>query len=115
MRNAIFALLAMSVPLAAADLSGDWKLEGQLAAVRINRVCALKQEGNKLLGKCKSAANEVELTGEIDGRNVTWKYDTDYMGSKLTLTYQGSLESDKAIKGTIVATDAKGSFTATKQ
>ena len=114
MRIAILTLVTSALPLAAADVSGDWKLEGQLANVRITRTCALKQEGSKLSGKCKSAANEVELAGTVDGTSVTWKYATDYMGTKLTLTYQGSLESDMMMKGSIETTDVKGTFTATK-
>jgi hypothetical protein len=116
MRSTIFAgLLAAAASLALADVSGDWKLEGEIAGVRINRTCALKQEGSRLSGKCKGAANEVELSGEVAAKNVTWKYDTDYMGTKLTLTYQGILESETTIKGTIAAAEVTGSFTATKQ
>jgi len=116
MRRAIVVLAAGSLArLAAADVSGEWKLEGEIAGVRISRVCALKQEGSKLSGKCKNPQNEVAIEGEVNDKSVTWRYDTDYMGTQLTLTYQGSLESASAIKGTIQAADVTGSFTATKQ
>jgi carbon monoxide dehydrogenase subunit G len=109
-------LLALSaLPVAAADISGAWKLEGNIADVRINRVCTIKQAGNKLSGGCKNQMNELSLTGEVNGNNVTWSYDADYQGQKLTLVFKGALETDTAIKGSITSEGVAGSFTATKQ
>ncbi len=111
--NSLLALIAL--PLAAADISGAWKLEGNVADVRINRICTIKQAGNKLTGACKNQMNELSLTGEVNGNNITWSYDADYQGQKLTLVFKGALEADAAIKGSITTEGASGNFTATKQ
>jgi hypothetical protein len=112
----VVALLALSVlPVAGADISGAWKVEGDIAEVHVNRVCTIKQADNKLTGACKNQVNETVLTGEVDGKNITWKYDADYQGTQVTLVYKGTLESDSAIKGSITVEGALGNFTAKKQ
>jgi hypothetical protein len=112
----LLGLLALAaLPVVAADISGAWKLEGDVADVHVNRVCTIKQSGNKLSGSCKNQMNELALTGEVNGQSVTWTYDSDYQGQKVTLVYKGTLESDAAIKGSIDASGASGSFTAKKQ
>ena len=115
MKIALTSLLLLTLPAAAADISGTWKLEGNIADVRINRVCTIKQAGAKLTGACKNQMNELPLTGEVSGNNATWSYDADYQGQKLTLVFKGALEADTAIKGSITTEGASGSFTATKQ
>lgn len=48
---------------------------------------------DQLTGKCKNDTNEVDLSGNVDGDNVAWKYDLTYEGMKLTLAFTGKLES----------------------
>ena len=108
----------MFLPLmtaAAADVSGTWKLEGEVAGVQISRMCALKQAEKKITGTCKGAMGEVTLAGEVDGKKVSFSYQADYQGQKLTVAYKGTLESDTLMKGDISADVATGSFKAEKQ
>jgi hypothetical protein len=108
-------LLVLSVgPLAAADLSGAWKVEGDIAEIHINRVCTIKQSGDKLTGTCKNQMNELAMTGEVKGNSVTWTYDSDYQGQKVTLVYKGTLDGG-TIQGSIDTEGAAGKFTAKKQ
>jgi hypothetical protein len=115
MKTLLTALGLLVLPLAAADISGAWKVEGDIADVHVNRVCTIKQTGNKLTGACKNQMNELPMSGEVNGDKVTWTYDADYQGQKVTLVYKGTLESDGAMKGTIATEGAEGSFTAKKQ
>ncbi len=112
-RTCLFALVTL--PLMAADASGTWKLEGDIAGVHISRVCTFKQSENKLTGSCKNQANDLPLTGSVKDKSITWSYDADYQGQKVTLDFKGQFESDTAIKGSIETQGVSGSFTANKQ
>ena len=115
-RKALLVLLAVpALPVVAADISGTWKLEADIANAHVNRTCVLKQAATKLTGTCKGQTNEVTLTGEINGKKFTWTYTTDYQGQTLTLEYKGTLESDTAMKGSIAAEGATGTFIAKKE
>ena len=67
MKIAIAMLVLGTLPAAAADLSGAWKLEGDVAGMHIDRTCAIKQTDNKLSGSCKNQASESTLTGAVEG------------------------------------------------
>lgn len=105
----------LAVEARAADLSGDWKIEGEVSGYAVTPVCTLKQQDNKLTGGCKSDQNDSPLKGEVDGQKVTWQYEVDYNGEKYTLQWSATLESDTAMKGTISVGGGEGAFTAKKQ
>lgn len=112
----LLALVTISVLLvAAADISGTWKLEGDIANVHVDRICTIKQVANKLTGNCKNPTSDVGLTGAVVGNSLTWTYVADYNGQKVTLVYKGTLESGTEIKGTITVEGASGTFAAKKQ
>jgi len=111
----LLTLMAVSaMALAAADASGTWKLTGEIDGIAISRVCTLKQTDSKLTGTCKNDTNEVALTGEVKGNDITWQYEVDYDGSKIALVYKGTLDGG-TIKGSVDASGTGGSFTAQKQ
>jgi len=116
MTKNLLILLSLSIlPASAADVSGAWKLEGDIAGVHINRVCTIKQAENKLTGGCKNQTNELALTGEVNGNDVIWNYDTEYEGTKVTLVFKGTVEAGTSMKGKIETTGTSGEFTAKKQ
>ncbi|HEV3197966.1 MAG TPA: hypothetical protein VGZ73_08665 [Bryobacteraceae bacterium] len=116
MTKNLLILLALSfLPASAADVSGAWRLEGDIAGVHIDRVCTIKQADNKLSGGCKNQTNELALTGEVNGNAVTWNYDVDFEGTKLSLVFKGTLEAGTSMKGKIETPGTSGQFTAKKQ
>lgn len=111
-------IVGLSVlPAFAQDLSGDWKVTGDIGGYSLRAVCTLKQDADhKLTGTCKDASSDSPLTGEIVGREVTWSYDLDYDGKVYPLVFSGTMVSDLAIKGGVEAgVVANGPFTARKQ
>ena len=112
-----FALLALLVlPLAAADISGVWKVEGNIADTDVSPVCTFKQTDAKLTGTCKPLqVGDSAVTGQVDGNKVTFQYEVDYQGVHYVLIYRGVLDSDTAMKGGFTVGDAEGAFTAKKQ
>jgi hypothetical protein len=111
-----FALLVLLVlPLAAADISGVWKVEGNIAGTDVSPVCTFKQADAKLTGVCKLVqAEEVAVTGQVDGNKVSFQYEVDYQGTHYVLIYTGVLDSDTAMKGGFTVGEGESTFIAKK-
>ena len=111
-------MLFASLPALAEDVSGVWKVNGQIADHTITPTCTLKQEEKQISGNCKvDADHTLDVKGSVSDKQVTWKYDQEYEGTVYTITYTGTLDSDTSIKGTVTAdpSDSSGDFTAKKQ
>jgi len=104
-----------ALSLAAADVTGDWSINGDVAGNPVVAVCTLKQDSDKLTGTCKGDAAGTPLTGDVNDKKVTFTYELDYQGQHYTLVYAATLESDTSMKGTIDVGVANGDFTAKKQ
>lgn len=116
--KSLAVLLALGAfPAFGQDLSGDWKVTGDIGGYALHAVCTLKQDtDHKLTGTCKDDKSSAPLTGEIVGRDVTWRYDLDNDGTVYPLVFSGTMVSDLAIKGGVEAgVVANGPFTARKQ
>ena len=113
MRTMIFALLAAAIPAGGAQIAGTWRLTGKVADVTINRVCTIQQTDNRIQGPCNNQMGETTLTGEVDGDQVTWKYEAKYEGTTVVLVFQGKVASDSKIEGTIKAADPAGNYPTT--
>ena len=124
MKHVVIVLLLSALPALAADasVSGTWKVEGNVSGYAVDRLCTFKQDGKKLSGSCQNGdpnADDkavLQLTGNVDDKNVTWKYDAEWNGSTLTVAYSGSWDGDSAITGAIDVqpVNAAGTFTAKK-
>ena len=99
----------------APSLTGEWSIHNSIAGNESDQACKFVQTDNKLSGTCKSQDNDVEITGSLDGNKVTWKYDTDYNGSTLTLVYTATLDDSGKIAGSVEVQPfaVTGDFTAT--
>jgi hypothetical protein len=120
MKTLLLSFLLASVPALthAADapsLSGTWQIHNNIAGNESDRACTFVQNGDNLTGTCPSDRGEVKLTGEVKGKKVTWSYRSEYEGSPITVKYDGSLQSDTKITGTVNVAEygADGDFTAT--
>ena len=99
----LLALLAAPAIAQGNTISGAWKVTGDVVGNPINMVCTFVQDGKKLTGSCKAVGADkvADLTGEVDDKKVTWKYDSEYQGQKITLTYTGTLDASSQFKGDI--------------
>jgi hypothetical protein len=99
----------------APSLTGEWSIHNSIAGNESDQACKFVQTENKLTGTCKSQEKDVEITGSLDGNKVTWKYDTDYNGSTLTLVYTATLDDSGKISGNVEVQpfSVTGDFTAT--
>jgi hypothetical protein len=116
MRRTFALLVLLVLPLAAADISGVWKVVGNIADTDVSPVCTFKQTDAKLTGTCKPVqTGDSAVTGQVDGNKVSFQYEVDYQGSHYVLIYRGVLDSDTAMKGSFAVGEAEGAFTAKKQ
>ncbi len=101
----------------ATDVSGIWKVQASAGGNTVNPICSFKQEGTKLSGSCKYNDTSSDITGEVKDKEVTWKYDMEFDGQPITLTFLGKLDPDSEMKGSVQVApmDISGEFSATKQ
>ncbi|HVY63264.1 MAG TPA: hypothetical protein VHH11_00430 [Gammaproteobacteria bacterium] len=99
------AALAPVAASAAADFSGEWKLDnafnGTVAAIR----CTLVQSGNALSGSCKPDVNGMaaaQLTGMVEGSKAKWGYDLVFNGKPARVDYEVTLAADGSLAGSLL-------------
>ena len=122
MRTPFFTfLLAASavVALAAGDasLSGKWQIYRSAGGNESQQDCTLTQKDNDLTGTCTSPDRPaVQISGKVDGKNVTFTYKGDSQGGPVTVVYAGTVESANKITGRVTAVEysIEGDFTATR-
>jgi hypothetical protein len=97
------ALLFASSAFAAGapSLTGQWTVHQNIANNESDQECKFVQTDDKLSGSCKSNDKDVQITGSIVGTKLTWKYDSDYNGTALTLTYTATLDDSGKIAGSV--------------
>ena len=112
----VFLLLG-AASVCAADISGTWKVDLNVAGNAITLDCQLKQTGAQLSGVCKGGDRpDRNVTGEVKDQAVSFHYDFDLDGNKMTANYSGTLNSQgTAMKGTVEVQGNSGDFTASKQ
>ena len=108
----LFAASAFAAPT---SLTGQWSIHNNIAGNESDQDCNLVQADNKLTGTCKTEEKEVPISGSLDGNKVTWKLDSEYNGSPLTLTYRATLDDSGKIAGSVEVEPfgVTGDFTAT--
>ena len=103
----------------APGLSGHWSVHNSIAGNESDQTCTFVQTDDKLTGSCKSenTDKDAQVTGSVDGNKATWKYDMDYNGSPLTLTYTATLDDSGKITGNVEVDPfgVTGDFTATPE
>jgi hypothetical protein len=82
-------------------LNGQWTIHNSIAGNESDQICKFVQTENQLTGSCKTDDKEVQISGSLDGKKVTWKYESDYNGSPLTLTYTATLDESEKITGSV--------------
>ncbi len=107
-----------TMPLLAAgssSVAGTWKIHNNIAGNESDLECTFSPKDKVLTGSCKGENGDLKLTGTVDGSKVTWKYESEYNGTPLTLTYAGTLDDSGNMKGDVDVEPfgVSGEFTAT--
>jgi len=115
---ALSALVIASSAFAAGapSLTGTWSIHSSIAGNESDQACKFVQTDNKLTGTCKNQEDkDLPVTGSLDGKKLTWQYESDYNGSPLTLIYTATLDDLGKITGSVEVQPfgVTGDFTAT--
>jgi hypothetical protein len=116
------AVLSMSAAQAALsaqakfDLTGEWAFDVQTEQGGGSPTFVFKQTGEKLAGKYKGTFGEADLTGTVTGKTFKFSFSADAQGQAVSITYDGEIESNTAVKGKLdIAGLATGTFTGKKK
>jgi len=90
--TAALALVIWSVPAAAQDVSGTWLLDVTLDAGSGRASFVLQAAGNTITGKYSGVLGDQDVTGTIDGNNLTFGFDSPDAGK---VTFEGVLDGDE--------------------
>jgi hypothetical protein len=114
--SAVLAFTAAFLCAAENPLNGKWQVHLAIHDHEQDQSCTFTQKDTDLTGSCSSERGTVEISGKVDGKKVTWMYKSDYEGTPITLNFEGALESDTKIVGTVSVPEysASGDFTATQ-
>jgi hypothetical protein len=115
MKLVALAFVLAVAALSAADVSGNWTIEGEIANNAVNFACTLKQDGDKLSGAATIEGKEIFVTGTVKEKIVSFTFDVEYQGQTYTNVYTGTLKEERVIEGTIEVAGITGPFKAKKQ
>ena len=117
MKIAFLLTLLLAAPLAAANFSGTWTLDGDVAGNPVKGSCVLKQDGAKISGVCKLEGKaDAEAKGEVTEDKVVFQHEVEHNGTVYVLEYTGKKASETELKGDINVRSegVTGYFTAKK-
>jgi hypothetical protein len=111
----LLAAVAVSAPAAHNSLSGNWQVHTSAQGNESDQACNFTQKDQELTGTCVTNRGTVQISGKVTDKKVTWGYKSDYNGSPLTVTFNGTVDSASKITGTVKAEEfgVEGEFTAT--
>lgn len=96
-----FVFTPASAAIQKFDLTGEWVVDVQTEAGSGSPTFVFKQDGDKLAGKYKGLLGEADVTGTVSGKTVKFSFAGDAQGTAITVTYEGEIESNSAIKGKV--------------
>jgi len=96
----MFAVVAQSS--AQTNMTGSWILEVSSDQGITMPELTLVQEGMKLTGHYSSdALGENDITGMVDGSNVTVSFEADLQGQSASVSYKGTVDEEGVWSGTL--------------
>ena len=96
----MFAVVAQSS--AQTNMTGSWILEVSSDQGITMPELTLVQEGMKLTGHYSSdALGENDITGMVDGGNVTVSFEADLQGQAAPVSYKGTVDEEGVWSGTL--------------
>lgn len=104
----LITLSLLPAATTAADLSGNWTIDGDVQGNAVGLACVIKQAADaKIAGTCQ--VNGMEAT-EIDGAAKDDGFKFAFTVQGYTLTYSGTVEGD-SMTGDIEVAGVTGKFT----
>lgn len=95
------SLAAPSLSAQKIDLTGQWVFDVQTDAGGGSPTFVFSQKGEALTGKYQGLFGEADLEGTVTGSTFRFSFNADAQGTAITITYEGTIESASAVKGTL--------------
>jgi hypothetical protein len=95
---ALVPMVAVGQPV---SVEGRWQVSSNVGGTASDMDCQFTQKDTELTGGCETDQAPHEITGKIDGKTVTWQFQTQYEGQTLTVAYSGTVESPDKFAGTV--------------
>ncbi|MDB5397186.1 MAG: hypothetical protein JWM91_4692 [Rhodospirillales bacterium] len=117
MKTALFAVAVAALSFSGAafadDVTGAWKVTGDVVGNALETVCTFAGTADKTTASCvnKEGQAAAATPAKVTGKDVTWDWDA----GQATLTFKGTMDNPKTMKGDIEVQGVTGSFTAAKQ
>jgi hypothetical protein len=100
----VLASSLLTTPITAADpptIAGQWSIHQSIAGNESDQDCTFTVADGKIAGTCKVNDQTPKVSGTVDAKKFTWKYEIDYNGNTLTLTYTGTLDEVDKLSGSV--------------
>ena len=96
------------------DVSGGWKITGEVVGNAVLADCDLKQDAATVNGTCTINGASPAVTGQVAGKAVTFQFPVTHEGQEYTLVFKGGPIETGDLKGNIEVAGVTGTFTAAK-
>jgi hypothetical protein len=101
-----FVVLSLVRTGAAADLSGNWVIDGDVQGNAVSLACVVKQDAAKVVGKCQiNGTDNADIEGTAGDKDFKFAFTVQ----GYTLTYSGTIDGD-AMSGDIEVAGTTGKF-----
>jgi hypothetical protein len=112
-----FASVALLLTEPQSPVAGKWKVSSNVGGTSSEQACTFTQKDDVVAGTCEGDSGPLPVSGKVDGKNVTWQFNTQWEGQTLTVIYSGALESATKITGRVDVQplNVSGDFTATQE
>jgi opacity protein-like surface antigen len=98
------------------DVTGAWTFQVETTAGAGTPAVTFKQDGDKLTGHYTGQLGDLDFSGTVKGKDISFSFSTEVQGIHIDVTYAGTIESKDTMKGTIHLGDVgNGTFTARRQ
>jgi hypothetical protein len=109
----LMALVVLFVQDAPVDVTGKWSFQVETQLGTGTPSVVFNQMGEKLTGHYSGQLGDVDFTGSVKGKEITFTFSTNVQGTDLKVTYTGTIQSKDSLKGIVsFAGLGDGTFTA---
>jgi hypothetical protein len=113
---ALFASAMAAQDAPRIDVTGAWTFQVETSAGAGTPAVTFKQDGDKLTGHYAGQLGDLDFTGTVKGKDISFSFSTEVQGIHIDVTYAGTIESKDAMKGTVhLGEVGNGTFTAKRQ
>ena len=107
---------ALQAQAAQVDVTGKWAFSVETSAGTGTPNMTFKQDGEKITGHYSGQLGEADFSGTVKAQDISFSFSVDAQGTKLDITYSGTIEGKDAMKGKVVIVGlGEGTWTAKRQ